>query len=233
MKVTLVKGIEHKLRAIQASPVWKDWRRRLGPHWQGRVVVNAIDEWKNQIHSLQLTVQRKKKPWAEPITLRSETVDVLVTVTDDPNNTLANLYVVLIQQWRDAVGRNVTSNVAGGKAWDETIEAAADRELREELLLDRYKHSIEAHLMPLVPYRIYASPGMLSERVYMFRAHLQLRPGDLRHFVKHLENNIMGNPEEGEVITAYMLPASEVWRKLTTEEAEVDSKTLLSRNGRV
>jgi|SRR5919202_22161 ADP-ribose pyrophosphatase YjhB (NUDIX family) len=231
--LTMLNSVRQSRTAIQTSHVWKDWTKRLGHKWRGKVKVIHAGEWKEDgelaVQALHLLVTEQGRPYADLITLRSETVDVLVTVSDSTNNP-TDRYVVFIKQWRTAVGRAVTSNVAGGKKWEETVEEAAQRELREELALDRYmkkpRQGLEVTYRRLYRHSIYASPGMLSERVYMLHAHIQLPPGQLKSFAAHLASEPTGNAEEGEVIAPHLIPVSQAWASLLDDEA--DGKTLLS-----
>lgn len=84
MKINISAGILLTPQEVMEVPVFKDWVNRLSADWRGEVTINAADIWgePEQFHMLQMTVAREGSPWPVMITLRSETVDVLVIVTD-------------------------------------------------------------------------------------------------------------------------------------------------------
>jgi 8-oxo-dGTP pyrophosphatase MutT (NUDIX family) len=211
---------------VRQAPVFQDWERRLGPGWQGVVTVNEAGVWGGQVHMLQLSVAPVGDPWPSQITLRSETVDVLVIYTDGRDAG----WVVLLRQYRPATGSVVYSNAAGGKEWDETPEAAARRELIEELGLE--EGEIDEFVITLmVPKPVLATPGLTNERVYMFRAVRTVPVGRLEDAIDRLIDRRTGVKSEGEELTLRPIPAAHARRFLLHDPetgGDVDGKTLLS-----
>lgn len=226
MKIKIGAGVPLSLKELMEVPVFRDWANKLGSGWRGEVTINGADIWgePKQVHMLQMTVAPEGSPWPVSITLRSETVDVLVIVTDGVEH-----HVVFVEQKRDAVGgRRVISNVAGG--WDrseETVVAAANRELWEELGLSDTNIKFGLELYSLIPRPVLASPGITNEQVYMTRAVISVSPRDLKKFLEELSGKKTGLAVEGEDITLIIQPADQA-RNFITRQPYLDAKTLLS-----
>ncbi len=205
-------------------PVFKDWANRLGTDWRGEVTINAADIWgePQQVHMLQVAVAREGSPWPVRITLRSETVDVLVIVTDGTER-----WAVFVEQEREASGGRVFSNAAGGREWSETPREAANRELWEELGLDDTNIAFDAEISLLIPRPVLASPGITNERAYMMRAVLRVLPDNLEAFLEELRGKKTGVTAEGEDITLTLQPADQA-RDFILAQQDPDAKTLLS-----
>jgi len=82
MKINIGPGVGSSASEIAQAYVFQEWVDSLHSTWRGEVTINAIDQWKGEIHAIQMTVAREDNPWPVPITLRSETVDVLTVITD-------------------------------------------------------------------------------------------------------------------------------------------------------
>jgi 8-oxo-dGTP pyrophosphatase MutT (NUDIX family) len=206
------------------TPLFRDWADRLGAEWRGEVVINAADIWgePEQVHMLQMTVAREGSPWPVRITLRSETVDVLVIVTDGTRQ-----WVVFVEQEREAAGGRVFSNAAGGREWSEDPNEAANRELWEELGLDDTDIEFGVELALLVPRPVLASPGITNERVYMLKAVIQVAPEHADAFLQELRGKRTGVTAEGEDLTLTVQPAGDA-RSFVLGQLDPDGKTLLS-----
>ncbi len=113
--------------------------------------------------------------------------------------------LVMVRQFRHAVGKILLEIPAGGIEKGETPEAAVGRELREET---GYQAGKLEHLVSF-----YTSPGFTTEYMHLFRA-TELRPG---------------TPEEAadEVIELLELSAREAWDHVRNGEVQ-DCKTLLA-----
>lgn len=224
MRVNVSSGVSLSPREVAETSVFRDWANRLGADWRGEVTINAADIWGDprQVHMLQMTVAREGSPWPVRITLRSETVDVLVVVTDGVRR-----WVVFVEQEREASGSRVFSNAAGGREWSETADEAANRELREELGLDDTGIKFGVALSPLIPRPALASPGITNERVYMMRALVRVAPEDLETFLGELRGKKTGVTAEGENLTLTVLLADQA-REFILRQPDPDAKTLLS-----
>src|SRR5262245_2421887 len=119
MKVVVDPGVKAGRRHVMASSVFQDFLRRLGTKWSGVVTVFNTDFWEGRVHTLQVTVAGRGKPWPDMYTLRGPTVDVLTVITDGRRR-----YVALVEQYRAAAGGRVLSNVAGGIGAGEDVMAA-------------------------------------------------------------------------------------------------------------
>lgn len=224
MKINIGAGVPLSSQEVAEVPVFKDWGDRLGSDWSGEVAINAADIWgePKQVHMLQMTVARKGSPWPVRITLRSETVDVLVIVTDGIKRR-----VVFVEQERDASGSQVFSNAAGGREWSETADEAANRELWEELGLDDTNIEFGVELSLLIPRPVLASPGITNERVHMMQAVIQVSPRNLDAFLEELRGKKTGVTAEGEDLTLTVQPADQA-RGFILDQPDPDAKTLLS-----
>lgn len=222
--INISPGVPLSPQDIRDSPVFQDWADRLDPDWQGEVTINAADIWgePEQVHALQMTVARQGNPWPVMTTLRSETVDVLTLVTDGDQE-----WVVFVEQDRDASGGRVISNVAGGREWPETAEAAARRELWEELGMNDTSARLEFDITPLVPGHVLASPGVTCERVYMMCAVIHVVSADREMLLNELRGKKTGVTAEGEDLTLHVLPANQA-RSFILGQPDPDGKTLLA-----
>lgn len=207
-------------RQVEESPLFNDWLMRLGNMWAGTVTVNAASAHDGRVQMLQLTVQSQHDLRPQLITLRSETVDVLVIITDGTRR-----WVVCTTQGRNAVGGLVVANVAGGREWDEPSLAAAERELNEELGFVEGALSVRIRSLTLHP--VLASPGITNERVFMLQAIVTVQPSKIDAFLAHLEGKHTGVAEEGEAIILSVVPAHEA-REFICHQPPVCAKTLLS-----
>jgi hypothetical protein len=209
---------------VWRSRVFTKWVLSLSPEWEGKVKINAVDEWGGEIHAIQMTVTRKGNPWPVPVTLRSETVDVLTIVAAGKE-----YWVVFTEQDRDAVGSAVVSNVAGGlnPSWKQSPEQAARRELEEELGLKDIRTKFDVDIRPLLPKPVLPTPGMINERTYMMLAMISVAPKDIATFLNELQGKRTGVKEEGEHITLHVVPAHDA-RRFIFVRHNLDAKTLLS-----
>jgi len=221
-KVVVVSGVKAGRQRVMGSPVFKDFLRRLGRTWQGAVTVSSTDFWKGRVHTLQVTVAGKGKPWPDLYTLRGPTVDVLFLITDGRRR-----YVALVEQYRAAAGGRVISNVAGGIEEGEGVMEAAERELNEELGL---RKGLPIRYELLMRKSVLASPGITNERAYMAQATITLKPDQLLPFVRSLKNKRTGVAEEGEEITTRLVSvvAANEARDFIKGRVQPDAKTLLS-----
>jgi 8-oxo-dGTP pyrophosphatase MutT (NUDIX family) len=112
--------------------------------------------------------------------------------------------VILVRQFRIAVGREILELPAGRLEAGEIPEASARRELEEEI---GYR---AGQMVPAVSY--YASAGFTDERMHLFLA-FQLQRTEER-------------PEPDERIQQVRLPIAEIDRMLASAEFE-DSKTII------
>lgn len=224
MKINIGAGVPLSPQEVVEVPVFKDWTNRLSADWNGEVTINAADIWgePKQVHMLQMTVAREGSPWPVRITLRSETVDVLVVVTDGIKR-----HAVFVEQERDASGGRVISNAAGGREWSETADEAANRELWEELGLSDTNIKFGVELSLLIPRPVLASPGITNERVYMMRAVIQVLPRHFEAFLSEMRGKKTGVTAEGEDLTLIVQPASKA-RGFILDQSDPDAKTLLS-----
>ena len=163
-------------------------------------------------------------PWPFYLTLRSETVDILVLVRDTDEQAA---HVVFVEQDRPATGTRVISNVAGGREWDETALESAVRELGEELGLADLNEGIETCVTYLLPNPVLATPGLTNERVHMMRADVRVSPDRIGGFLRKLRGKRTGVFAEGEDLTLHVIPAAEA-RAFIAGQPEPDAKTLLS-----
>lgn len=224
MKINIGAGVSLSPQEVVEVPVFKDWVNRLSVDWRGEVTINAADIWgePKQVHMLQMTVTREGSPWPVRITLRSETVDVLVIATDGVKR-----HVVFVEQERDASGGRVFSNAAGGREWSETVDEAANRELWEELGLSGTGIKFGVELSLLIPRPVLASPGITNERVYMMKAVISVLPHHFDAFLEELRGKKTGVTAEGEDLTLTVQLADQA-RSFILEQSDPDAKTLLS-----
>lgn len=222
MKIAVESSVKAGYRHVRDSPVFQDFLRRLGSTWEGAVTVFNTDFWKGSVHTLQVTVAGKGKPWPDLYTLRGPTVDVLVLITDGRRR-----YVALVEQYRAAAGGRVLSNVAGGIDQGEGVMQAAERELHEELGL---KKGLPISYELLLRKPVLASPGITNERAHMVRATITLKPAQLMPFVRSLKNKRTGVAAEGEEIITRLIAvvAANEARDFIKRRAQPDAKTLLS-----
>ena len=207
---------------VWRSHLFMGWALSLSPEWEGKVKVNAVDEWDGEIHAIQMTVTRRGNPWPVPVTLRSTTVDVLTIATAGKD-----YWVVFTEQDRDAVGSAVVSNVAGGLVRGQTPEQAAQKELEEELGLQDVRTKFDVDIAPLLPKPVLPTPGMINERTYMMLATISVAPKNITAFLNELRGKHTGVKEEGEHIKLHVVPAHDA-RRFITEQHNLDAKTLLS-----
>ncbi len=222
MKIIVSGNVPLSAQAVKDAPVFRDWAARLDSDWRGSVTINVAGVWGGEVQMLQMSVAREGKPWPEQITLRSETVDVLTVVTDGNQS-----WVVFVEQEREAAGGRVYSNPAGGREWSETAAAASHRELREELGLESTDIRFDVELSELFAGTVLATPGITNERVYMMKATIWARPGDLDAFLEELRGKKTGVTAEGEDITLTVVPAQQA-REFIFSQSQLDAKTLLS-----
>jgi len=222
MKINIGPGVGLSASEIAQAYVFQEWVDSLHSTWRGEVTINAIDQWKGEIYAIQMTVAREDNPWPVPITLRSETVDVLTVITDGNQQ-----WLVFTEQYRDAAGGMVVSNVAGGRKRTETIEETASHELEEELGLEGIRKKFSVKLTSLLPAPVLASPGMINERTHMLQATIGVASRHITAFLNELRNKRTGVKEEGERIRLHVVPAHNVW-PFITERRNLDAKTLLS-----
>lgn len=224
MKINISAGVPLSPQQVLEASVFKDWVNRLGADWRGEVTINSADIWgePKQVHMLQMTVSREGNPWPINITLRSETVDVLVIVTDGVER-----WVVFVEQEREAVGGRIFSNAAGGREWSEAPDEAANRELWEELGLSDTNIKFGVELSLLVKRPAVASPGTINERVYMMQAVIQVHPDNLEAFLDELRGKKTGVTAEGEDLTLNVQPADQA-HDFILDQLDPDAKTLLS-----
>lgn len=224
MKINVSANVLLSPQDVAKIPVFRDWATRLDSEWMGEVTINAADIWgvPEQVHILQMTVCRKGNRWPTKIMLRSETVDVLVIVTNGIERR-----VVFVEQERDAAGGRVFSNAAGGREWPESVNEAANRELWEELGLDVTNIKFDVNLSLLIPRPVLASPGITNERVYMMQAVISVMPHHFDAFLKELSGKKTGVTAEGEELTLSIHPVDQA-RSFITNQSNPDAKTLLS-----
>ena len=112
--------------------------------------------------------------------------------------------VILVRQFRIAIGREILELPAGRLEAGETPEASARRELEEEI---GYR---AGQMVPAASY--YSSVGFTDERTHLFLAY---------HLQKTEEK-----PEPDERIEHVEIPIGEIERMLADQEFE-DSKTII------
>jgi 8-oxo-dGTP pyrophosphatase MutT (NUDIX family) len=224
VKINIGADVPLSLLEVEEAPVFKDWADRLPPDWDGEVTINAADIWgePEEVHMLQMAVATQGSPWPVRITLRSETVDILVIVTDGTKR-----YVVFVEQEREATGGKVVSNAAGGREWSETVRRATERELWEELGLDNTNIQFEVELSGLIAGPVLASPGITNERVHMVKAVISVAPRDFGAFLEELHGKKTGVTAEGEELTLIVQPVDQA-RTFIADQQNPDAKTLLS-----
>lgn len=224
MKINIGAGVPLSPQEVEEAPIFKDWADRLDADWDGEVTIDAADIWGSPavVHMLHMTVARPGSRWPARVTLRSETVDILVIVTDGTER-----WVVFVEQEREAAGCRVVSNVAGGIEDPETMAEAADHELWEELGLNDTKIRFRVKVSALIPEPVLASPGILNERVYMLQAVISVAPRHLKAFLKELHGKKTGLKSEGENLTLIVQPANKA-RDFIVNQPAPDAKTLLS-----
>lgn len=219
MQIILGAGVTQPETLIVNSPVFKDWAARQGAEWQGTITISDIDFWGGEVHSLQVTIKGDDDPWPSKILLRSETVDVLVIVTDGERR-----YVIFVEQYRPALGAQVISNVAGGVNWSEPPLIAAERETIEELGLQQ---GTRVTYKLLLLSSVLVTPGATNERVYLTTATIKVFSYELDFFVEHFRGKLTGVEAEGERIVTHVVAAEEA-RAFILAQPHPDSKTLLS-----
>lgn len=215
MQIELVRKFEVSVADILKSPLLTDWMSRAGTNH--KVTVTDVAYWDGEVQLLYLVVH--KEPWPVRFILRAPTVDVLVVVSGGREK-----YIVFTEQYRDAIGATVVSNVAGGKNWSQTAEEAAAKEVREELGIDL---QVKFSLKQLLPKPVLATPGTINEQVYFFQADIEVPPRRLKAFLDSLRNKHTGIAEEGESIILRLQPAAEA-RDFILAQKLPDAKTLLS-----
>jgi 8-oxo-dGTP pyrophosphatase MutT (NUDIX family) len=151
--------------------------------------------------------------------LRSDTVDVTVTLRDEKNQ----LYCVFVEQYRPAVGADVISNIAGGIEPGESAADAARREVGEEVngqlawgalqRLNRWCIGIDQ------PFHV--SPGGTNEGVYYFAIEARATTAQ----IQALHGTTAGLAEEGERITVHVVPAAEALAYLSSHD-RADGKAI-------
>lgn len=220
--MVIAPGVSLSPAQVMSAPVFKNWADRLDRDWRGTVIVNNADVRGGEIHMLQVTIAQERKPWPESVTLRSETVDVLVIVTDGHHR-----WVVFTRQERQAASGYVYSNVAGGRDWERSPEEAAQQELTEELGLENVRVGYRIELTRLVDRPRLASPGITNELVHYMLATICVAEGDVEELLDELDRKKTGVAAEGEVITLYVIVAGES-RRFIGDQTDPDSKTELS-----
>ncbi len=116
--------------------------------------------------------------------------------------------VILIRQFRIAIGRDILELPAGKLETDESPEACAYRELEEEIGYRSGKM--------LLATSYYSSVGFTDEKMYVFLAF------KLRKVIQHLDSD-----ERIEVVN---MPIAEIGERLARNEFE-DAKTIIGLRG--
>ncbi len=147
---------------------------------QGRIVSLRTDRWKDHV-------------W--DIVLHPGAVVILPVLPDGR--------LLLVKQWRRAIGRILVELPAGTLETHEPVAVCAQRELQEETGF--FSHE----LISLGGF--YSAPGFCSEYLHFFLA-LQLEKAPLA-------------PDEDEAIDLLTLTLDEVWEMIRTGEI-CDSKTI-------
>jgi ADP-ribose pyrophosphatase len=112
--------------------------------------------------------------------------------------------LVLVRQFREAVGRTLLEAPAGGIDGDETPEEAARREMKEETGYD-------VGSLDLVS-TFYTSPGFLTEKMYLFLVR-DLAPGT--------------PTEENDQLEVVLMTPEEAWEAVERGEM-ADAKSILA-----
>ncbi len=112
--------------------------------------------------------------------------------------------VLLVSQARPAVGRETWELPAGLIDDGETTEAAARRELAEEVGLDGTLTRVA---------EVYSSPGFTDEKIHLFEA-------------TELFDRSLPGDEDGD-FTFFWKPLAEVWREIAAGDVASSTPTLL------
>lgn len=196
MEIVIGKGVPFSEEQLLDSRAFQRWLEVLPEGRHQQVIVNDVDFWGGDIHSLHVTSDGKR--WAERFTLRSETVNVLTIVTDGKRR-----LVVFVGEYRASVGRVIKSNVAGGIGANETARQAAEREVLEEADVPQ---TAEVVITKLLPSRGAASPGVTGELVHSYKAVVTMTAEELDEYLGSLETKRTGLAEEGEELTVEAVP---------------------------
>ena len=154
------------------------------------------------VHSgrvLDLFTEKVRLPTGRTATreiVRHEGSVAMVPILDDSS-------IVLVKQFRCAVGRYMLEIPAGTIEKGEEPEVCARRELEEEI-------GYSAGSIDLIS-RFYTSPGFLDEEMFVYAAR-ELRPCDRR-------------PEDDEAMDVVVLSQQEVFAKIRSGEI-ADAKTI-------
>jgi len=221
MELVIGPGVKATEKKVRSSLLFADWMKRRDSNWKGTVTVNVADIWKTdrKIHALYLTVEEKGDPWPVQFILRTETVDVLTILTDGIER-----HIVFVAQYRPAISAFVMSNVAGGIEQGETVEGAAEREVRQEIGLEK---SIKFSLERLQQKAVLASPGMINERTYLLKATIRVDTKRLAKLLKQLKGKRTGVKQEGEILKTCTRPDKRAMQFIESQP-NPDAKTLLS-----
>ena len=130
--------------------------------------------------------------------VRHDGAAVILPVLDDGR-------IVLVEQYRTALGRSILELPAGGLEPGEDPAESAERELVEET---GYR---AASIRPLV--RFFPAPGITDEEMHVFVA-TGLTPG-------------APQPDEGEIVETRLLTLEEIRERMLAGEI-IDGKTMLS-----
>lgn len=222
MDITIANGVEFTEQQIRESAIFANWEKRLpaGHQWSVRILDIG---WGGAIHMISMEVVHQGNPYPVKVTLRSETVDVLVRVVSPRSD-----HVVFVRQLREAVPGVVVSNVAGGIEGDEDPMEAARREVFEEIGLgDIPEEDYTLEIVPLLSMPLLASPGIINERVHFMMATIHVGVMKLHRFLEKLENKRTGVSAEGEDITLTVVATKDAER-FVLGQRQPCAKTYLS-----
>lgn len=225
MKFECAPDLSVSSKEVRASELFDGWYQRQEIPL-GRVRVNAAFSWGGQIRMLQLSVWQEDGHHPVATFLRGASVDIL-TVLHTPGFS-GQPHVVMVEQPRIPVGRNVISNPAGMIDSGESPAAALLRELAEET-------GIDIEWGAPIPLNLYlchtnepmlTSPGGTDEEVIFYAVIGQIELDDLLR----LNDKAAGLAEEGESTRLRIIPFKDVLPRLA-QAGRPDMKTVLSYHG--